>query len=72
MDAKIKREKQGWLTQGHTTDLSSFIAHSFVVSRESVQIVLTIATLNGLDILACGSLNGTMICTIAGDGFGFE
>ena len=71
------RRKARLVAGGHTTDPpSSTIMYSSVVSRESVRIVLTIAALNGLDILACDIQNAYLnaecrekIYTIAGDEF---
>jgi len=37
---------------GHTTDTPSVLTHSSVVSRKSVRITLTLAVLNGLELLA--------------------
>ena len=61
-----------------TTALYS-ITFSSVVSRDSVRIYLTIAALNGLDILACNIQNKylTVLCreniwTFAGPEFGEE
>ena len=74
------RRKARLVAGGHTTDPpSSTITYSSVVSRESVRIALTIAALNGLDILACDIQNAYLnaecrekIYTIAGDEFGSD
>ena len=42
---------------GHTTTAPASITYFSVVSRDSVRIALTIAALNGLNILACGIQN---------------
>ena len=49
--------KSGLLWGGHTTTAPASITYSSVVSRDSVQIVLTVAALNLLDILACDICN---------------
>ena len=73
------RRKARLVAGGHTTDTPSSITYSSVVSRESVRIALTIAALNGLDILACDIQNAYLnadcrekIYTIAGDEFGSD
>ena len=38
---------------GHMTEAPSLITYSSVVYRDSIRIALTIAALNGLDLLAC-------------------
>jgi hypothetical protein len=38
---------------GHTTDTLAAMMYSSVVSRDSVQIGLMLAALNGLDMMAC-------------------
>ena len=62
---------------GYTTDAPSSITYSSVVSRDPVRIALTIAALNGLDILLCDIQNAyistpcqDMIYTIARKEFG--
>ena len=64
---------------GHKTEVPSSICFSSVVSRESVRIALTIAALNGLDILACDIQNAYLnakcrekIYYIAGPEFGSD
>ena len=64
---------------GHKTEAPSSITYSSVVSRDSVRIALTIAALNGLDILACDIQNAYLtadcrekIYVIAGPEFGSE
>ena len=64
---------------GHTTNASVPITYLSLVSRDSVRIALTIATLNGLEILACDIQNDyltaecmELILTTAGPEFGLE
>ena len=45
------RRKARYVADGHKTEIPSSVTYSSVVSRESVRICLTIAALNGLDIL---------------------
>ena len=73
------RRKARLVAGGHTADTPSSIAHSSVVSRDSARIALTIAALNGLDVLGCDIQNAHVtadcqekICTIAGPEFGSE
>ena len=56
------RRKARLVAGGHTADTPSSIAHSSVVSRDSARIALTIAALNGLDVLGCDIQNA---CTTA-------
>ena len=64
---------------GHRTTAPTSITYSSVVSRDLVRISLTVAALNGLDILACNIQNAYLrakckekIWTIAGPEFGSE
>ena len=73
------RRKARLVGGGHTTTAIASITYLSVVSRDSVQIELTIAALNGLDILACDIQNAYLtakfreiICTTAGPEFGSE
>jgi len=73
------RRKARLVAGGHTTTTPTSLTYSSVVSRESVWLALTIAALNGLDILACGIQNAYLtakcrerIYTIAGPEFGNE
>ena len=73
------RRKARLVAGGHKTDVPSSITYSSVVSRDSVRIALTIAALNGLDILACDIQNAYLtadcrekIYVIAGPEFGSE
>ena len=45
------RRKARFATDGHKTDALAAITYSTVVSRDSVQICLTIAALNDLEVL---------------------
>ena len=47
------RRKAQLVGGGHTTTAPDSSTYLSVVSRDSVRIALTIAALNGLDILAC-------------------
>ena len=73
------RRKARLVGGGHTTVTPASITYSSVVSRDSVRIALTIAALNGLDILACDIQNAyltakcrELIWTVAGPEFGSE
>ena len=73
------RRKARLFEGGHMTESPSSITYSSVVSRYSIRIILTIAALNGLDILACDIYNAYLtakcrekIWTIAGPEFGSE
>ena len=73
------RRKARLVAGGHTTDTPSSLTYSSVVSRDSVRIALTIAALNGLDILGCDIQNAYIsapcrekIYTIAGKEFGSD
>ena len=41
----------------HTTDAPATLTYSSVVSRDYVRIELTIAALNGLEVMACDNQN---------------
>ena len=58
------RRKARLVGGGHTTTDPASINYSSVVSRDSVRIALTIASLNDLDILACDIQNAylTAVC----------
>ena len=73
------RRKARLVGGGHMTTAPTSITYSSVVSRDSVRIALTVAALNGLDILACDIQNAYLtakcrekIWTIAGPEFGGE
>ena len=64
---------------GHTTDAPATLTYSSVVSCDSVRIALTIAALNGLEVMACDIQNAYLtadcrekIWTRAGPEFGSE
>ena len=67
------RQKARLVGGGHMTEAPPLITYSSVVSRYSIRIALTIAALNGLDLLACDIHNADLtakcrekIWTIAG------
>ena len=71
------RRKARMVAGGHKTITPAALTYASVVSRDSVRICLTIATLNGLKVLACDIQNAylTAMCrekiwTIAGPEFG--
>jgi hypothetical protein len=73
------RRKARLVAGGHTTKTPAALTYSSVVSRDSVRIALTVAALNGLDILACDIQNAYLtakcrerIFTEAGPEFGSE
>ena len=73
------RRKARLVAGGHMTDAPSTITYSSVVSRDSVRIALTIAALNGLDVLACDIQNAYLSAdcrekcyTVAGAEFGSD
>ena len=49
----IFRRKALYVDGGHTTETPAALTYAYVVSRYLVRIALTLAALNGLDILAC-------------------
>lgn len=78
MDGKFTR-KARFVAGGHTTSPPSSVTYSSVVSRDSVRICFVIATLNGLDVMACDVGNAYLnapcaekIYTIAGPEFGSD
>ena len=74
------RRKARFVAGGHATEVpETLITYSSVVSRDSVRIVLTIAALNGLQVMACDIQNAYLkadcrekIWTVAGPEFGSE
>ena len=73
------RRKARLVAGGHTTAIPETMTYSSVVSRDSVRIALTIAALNGLDILACDIQNAYLsapcrekVYCIAGPEFGSD
>ena len=78
MDGSFTR-KARLVADGHKTKPSTSITYSSVVSRDSVRIALTIASLNSLEISACDIGNAYLnapcrekLWTIAGSEFGSE
>ena len=81
-DVKIGENfhRKAWLVAGgHTTEAPDTLTYSSVVSRDSVRIALTIAALNGLQVMACNIQNAYLtadcrekIWTRAGPEFGSE
>ena len=51
------RRKARLVAGGHKTSTPTSLTYSSVVSRDSVRIALTLAALNGLDILSCDIQN---------------
>ena len=73
------RRKARFVAGGHQTQVPPSLTYSSVVSRDSVRIALTIAALNGLDILSCDIQNAYLsaecrekVYTVAGPEFGTE
>ena len=53
-DVKMDLTRKTWFVAvGHTTEATSSITYSSVVSRDSVWIAFTIAALNGVDVISC-------------------
>ncbi len=78
MDGSFTR-KARLVTDGHKTRPPTSITYSSVVSRDSVSIALTIASLNSLEISACDIGNAYLnapcrekLWTVAGSEFGSE
>ena len=51
------RRKARYCADGHKTDTPASVTYSSVVSRDSVRIILTIAALNGLDVMGADIQN---------------
>ena len=51
------RRKDRMVAGGHMKEAPELLTYSYVVSRDSVRIALTIAALNGLKMLACDIQN---------------
>ena len=73
---KIFRRKLRMVAGGPTNETPAALTYAYLVSRDSVWIVLTIAALNDLKLLACDIQNAYLtdkfrekICTIAGPKF---
>ena len=47
------RRKAQLVVGGHTTEAPATITYSSVISRDSIRIALTVAALNGLEVMAC-------------------
>jgi len=78
MDGKFTR-KARLVVDGHKTRPPSSITYSSVVTRDSVRIALTIASLNSLEVSACDIGNAYLnaqcrekLWTVAGPEFGSE
>jgi hypothetical protein len=54
------RRKARFVADGHKTKTPAAMCCSFVVSRDSVRIALTIAALNNLDVLVCDMQNACL------------
>ena len=78
MDGKFTR-KARFVAGGHVTDPPTAITYSSVVSRDSVCLALTIASLNDLDLFAC-DVESAYLCAdclekvwcVAGSEFGSD
>ena len=75
----IFRRKARYVAGGHTTETPADLTYAYVVSRDLVRITLTLAALNGLDILACDIQNAYLtpqcrekVWTVAGPEFGSD
>ena len=73
------RRKARYVAGCHTTETPAALTYAYVVSRDSVRIALTLASLNGLDILACDIQNAYLkaqlrenIWTVSGPEFGSD
>ena len=73
------RRKARMVAGGHQTTTPNTLTYASVVSRDSVRIALTLAALNGLDVLACDIQNAYLtapcrekIFTVAGPEFGSD
>ena len=70
------RRKAGYVAGGHTIETPAALTYASIVSQDSVRIALTLAALNGLDILTCDIQNAYLtaqcrekIWTVAGPEF---
>ena len=73
------RRKARYVAGSHTTETTAALTYASVVSRYSVRIALTLAALNGLDVLACYIHNTYLtaqfhekIWTVVGPEFGSD
>ena len=71
--------KARWVKDGHRTAEPEILTFAGVVSRESVRIALTYATLNGIDVIAADIKNAYLqapssekLYVIGGHDFGLE
>jgi hypothetical protein len=73
------RRKARYCADGHKTETPASVTYSTVVSRDSVRIILTIAALNGLEVLGADVQNAFLtapckekVWLVAGIEFGSE
>ena len=73
----IFRRKARYVAGGNTTETPAALTYAYVASQDVVRIALTLADLNGLDVLVCGIQNAYLtaqcrenIWTVAGPEFG--
>ena len=73
------RKKAQYVTGGYTIETTAALTYASVVSRDQVRIALTLAALNGLNVLACDIYNVYLtaqcrekIWTVAGTEFGSD
>ena len=68
--------KARWVFDGNTTADESYLTYAGVVSRESVQILMIYAALNGLDVAAVMRTSRHLVLarnmSFAGEEFGLE
>ena len=76
---RIFKRKARYVAGGHTTETPESLTYASVVSQYLVCIALTLAALNGLDVLACDIQNAYLtaqcrenIWTVAGPEFGSD
>ena len=65
MDVKFTHEDI-IVADSHKTDATALITYLRVVSRDSVRIGLTVASLNGLEVFACDIVNSYLNATCRG------
>ena len=70
------RRKARFVAGGHTTETTTSLTYSSVISQDSVRIILLAKALNGLQVMACDIQNAYLtancrekICTYAGPEF---
>ena len=73
------RRNARYVAGGHTKETPAALTYASVVSRDSVGIALTLADLNGIDVLACDIQNSYLtaqclekIWTVSGPEFGSD